>query len=163
MAQNTQEIEQIVSKQINSLREEIKEELAKMRKELMSEIAYNNRELEKKVENLHPGSKFSANEAEKEDEGYDLKSSTSFNWVKENLADFTSQQVVDFFKKVIQNSNIKCDSVNDHDFGRNKNTFYKILDTLWDQISANLNNVSSDLCKSALQGLGSFISNLGSK
>ena len=165
MSLSRQEVEAIVSKQVNDLREEIKEELAKIRKELLSEITYTNRNLEKKIEGMGSNEKSSQSpksESKKAD-GYDLNSSASFKWVKEHLTDFTFQQTVDFFKKVIQSTNVQCDSVNSPNFSRNQNSFYKILDSVWDQLSGALNDNTEDLVKSCIQGAASLLSSFVSK
>lgn len=160
----SQDIEVIVSRQVNDLRAEMRAELDKLRKELLSEITYSNRNLEKKIEGLNLTEKKDDDDIKpKKNDEYDLSTSTSFNWVKKNMSELTFQQTVDFFKKVLQSSNVECESVKSREFGQDKGTFYRVLDSVWDQIVSNLNDNSGDIYKACIKGVASFISNLGSK
>ena len=163
MSQNIdpQALEQILTRLINGLKDELKGEMEAIKKDIVSEIIYNNRNLEKKIDGLGTSSAGPSVSTKKSD-SFDLGSSTSFNWVKENLKDYSFQQIVEIFKQIIQKSDVKCESVNSRDFGRNQNSFYQILDSVWDQLSPYLSSNYGDLAQTAIKGVASLLSGFAS-
>lgn len=158
---DAQALDQLFAKYTNILKEDMRNELEKVKKEIISEIVYNSRNLEKKLDASAPDSTASHHNTEnKIGDEYDLKKSSSFQWVQDHLKDYSFQQIAGFFKQIIQNSNIDCSQVNSRDFSRNQNSFYKILDSVWDQLGKYLEDSSGDLQKTVLNGVASFISGL---
>ena len=146
MTESHEEIKKIVEECLTDFKSDIQKQLNDLKKEIDARFAQchgSQADEESQV------SKFNTNE------------SISFKWVKDNLTNYTFQQILGFFKSILNSQNIECTHSQTKQFEKNHNTLYEYLDSIWDQISANLlhvdGNTISDLASKGLSMLSNLL------